>query len=242
MRGIPYFNFPAFDKATAELRAAGYEVWSPAEHDREVYGPHFEQAYPTGVEDSNFDLRAALGADTAKICEWADGIALLPGWRDSKGALAEMHLARALDVPIKEVEKWVADAPIPYELTDKGRGVSETLRDPQYWASKSMVIADTWAYERDDILNRFTEELRKATGDGSKKRQAGAKPPWWADDSHFGAVLSHLTKWVRGEQKDPDSGAHPLVHAAWRCLAIACKESGNTPVPKLEDILKGLAG
>jgi hypothetical protein len=86
-----------------------------------------------------------------------------------------------------------------------------------------------WFAERQDVLNRFSEELTKVTGDGSKKRQAGEKPPWYYDDSHEGAIFSHITKWKRGEMSDADSGAHPLVHAAWRCLAIACQESGNYP-------------
>lgn len=93
---------------------------------------------------------------------------------------------------------------------------------------------DPWKNERDDLLDRFLFELSKATGDGSKKRQAGEKPPWYLDDGHEGAIFSHITKWKRGEKVDPDSGAHPLVHAAWRCLAIACKESGNTPDPMLQ--------
>lgn len=83
--------------------------------------------------------------------------------------------------------------------------------------------------EGEDLLIRFAEELRKPTGDGAKKRDRGEKPPWYLDDSHEGAVFSHLTKWKRGEKTDADSGAHPLVHAAWRLLAIACRESGNVP-------------
>jgi hypothetical protein len=86
-----------------------------------------------------------------------------------------------------------------------------------------------WAAEREDVLQRFVEELTKATGDGSKKRQSGKKPPWYTDYGHEAAIFSHLAKWKRGEQIDPDSGAHPLVHAAWRCLAIACSETGNHP-------------
>lgn len=86
-----------------------------------------------------------------------------------------------------------------------------------------------WTEERNDVLRRFSEELAKATGDGSKKRQAGTKPPWYRDESHEGAIFSHLTKWKRGELVDPDSGAHPLVHLAWRALAIVCQESGNVP-------------
>ena len=88
---------------------------------------------------------------------------------------------------------------------------------------------DEWSDERTDVLARFTAELAKATGDGSKKRQAGTKPPWYEDDAHEAAIFSHLMKWKRGELIDPDSGAHPLVHLAWRALAIACRESGNTP-------------
>jgi hypothetical protein len=96
-------------------------------------------------------------------------------------------------------------------------------------APLSEELPTEWADERADVLNRFTEELTKATGDGSRKRQAGEKPPWYEDNAHEAAIFSHLTKWKRGELVDPDSGAHPLVHAAWRCLAIACRESGNVP-------------
>lgn len=90
-------------------------------------------------------------------------------------------------------------------------------------------VSDSWADERADVLDRFAVELTKATGDGSKKRQSGEKPPWYVDKSHEAAIFSHIMKWKKGELVDPDSGAHPLVHAAWRCLAIACQESGNIP-------------
>lgn len=95
--------------------------------------------------------------------------------------------------------------------------------------AKKLELEQDWKTERHDILGRFAEELAKATGDGSKKRQAGEKPPWYEDGSHEGAIFSHLTKWKRGELVDPDSGAHPLVHVAWRALAIACQETGNIP-------------
>lgn len=83
--------------------------------------------------------------------------------------------------------------------------------------------------EREDLLWRFVEELEKPTYDGSNKRASGNKPPWYDDDSHWPAVFSHITKYLKGELVDPDSGAHPLVHASWRLLAIACRETGNVP-------------
>lgn len=85
-------------------------------------------------------------------------------------------------------------------------------------------MSDWSASEPDEIIAEFARMLRAATGDGAAKRQAGTKPSWKVDNSHEGAIFSHLTKWKRGEKHDADSGAHPLVHAAWRCLAIAWQE------------------
>lgn len=85
--------------------------------------------------------------------------------------------------------------------------------------------ADTWANERQTVLDTFVSMLAQVTGDGSKKRQSGEKPPWWKDDSHEAAIFSHLNKWKHGEKVDKDSGAHPLVHLGWRCLAIAFQET-----------------
>lgn len=82
-----------------------------------------------------------------------------------------------------------------------------------------------WKQERELVMEEFTRMLLAATGDGSRKRQAGLKPPWWRDPSHEAAVFSHLNKWKHGEKEDPDSGVHPLVHLAWRALAIAYQET-----------------
>lgn len=95
------------------------------------------------------------------------------------------------------------------------------------------VAADTtnWQQEREDILRRFIVELAKATKDGSVKRQRGEKPVWYEDESHHDAGLRHYQCWLAGETQDEDSGASPLVHAAWRLLALACIETGNVPYP-----------
>ena len=79
--------------------------------------------------------------------------------------------------------------------------------------------------EQDALLDTFVALLKQVTRDGGRKRAAGAKPPWWKDKSHEAAMFSHLNKWKHGERTDKDSGAHPLVHLAWRALAIAYQES-----------------
>lgn len=101
MRGIPEFNFPAFNAATAMLRAQGHTVFNPAERDNERHGKDISIGNATGDEDvaakeHGFSLREALADDTAWICREADAIAMLPGWENSKGAKAELALSRAL--------------------------------------------------------------------------------------------------------------------------------------------------
>lgn len=92
-------------------------------------------------------------------------------------------------------------------------------------------MSEDWAKEREVVLDTFTKMLAQVTGDGSKKRQRGEKPPWWRDDSHEAAIFSHLNKWKHGEKHDRDSGAHPLVHLAWRCLAISWQETNGKVDP-----------
>lgn len=105
MRGYPEFNFPAFHRAAAALRASGHEVFSPAERDIERHGTDISKGNAAGDEkvaekEHGFSLREALGEDLAWICKHAEGIALLPGWQHSKGALAEHATANALGLEV----------------------------------------------------------------------------------------------------------------------------------------------
>jgi hypothetical protein len=81
------------------------------------------------------------------------------------------------------------------------------------------------------IRSVFSALLDQATRDGGQKRARGEKPPWWRDPSHEAAVFSHLSKWKHGERMDKDSGAHPLIHLAWRALAIAWQETMGLNAP-----------
>ncbi len=87
------------------------------------------------------------------------------------------------------------------------------------------------ATEQDVIMRVFSDMLANATADGGRKRLAGEKPPWWRDTAHEPALFSHLSKWKHGEVHDRDSGAHPLVHLAWRALAIAYQETRGQVEP-----------
>lgn len=105
MRGIPEFNFPAFHAAAKTLRDAGHFVFSPAERDNERHGTDISKGNATGDEqlaakEHGFNLREALAADMKFICEEAEGIALLPGFENSKGARAEKATAEALGLDV----------------------------------------------------------------------------------------------------------------------------------------------
>ena len=109
MRSIPHFNFPAFFKAADILRKQGYKVFNPAERDVKKYGEKVSSS-PTGniktaQKGVGFSIREALAADTKYICMDADAIALLPGWKKSKGACAEHALALALGHKVLYIDK-----------------------------------------------------------------------------------------------------------------------------------------
>ena len=94
MRGYPRFNFDAFHEATVELRAQGYEVASPAEHDLEC---GFDPDDPDALD--TFDLRAAIRWDIDQVMA-ADVVMVLEGWRQSEGCAVELAVARLLEIPV----------------------------------------------------------------------------------------------------------------------------------------------
>jgi hypothetical protein len=79
MSNLPELNFPAFHAAAVSLRASGYEVINPAEI--------------TTDPDANWE--DCLRLDIAQLVTCV-GIALLPGWENSRGAKLEKHIAEAL--------------------------------------------------------------------------------------------------------------------------------------------------
>lgn len=110
MRGIPYGNFPAFDKAAKIARDNGLSVISPAEMDRaEGFDPVMDELTPE-------ILRRIIQRDTNAIQtlnpERGDGLLLLPGWARSVGCQAEVPLALWLGLKFKEIFPDAAE----YEL------------------------------------------------------------------------------------------------------------------------------
>lgn len=93
MSGIDDFNFPAFFAASEKLKAAGHDVFNPAQNDIDTWGD-----METIKAKANY--RDCLRMDLNWILDHAQAIALLPGWENSKGARAEHALSVALGLEV----------------------------------------------------------------------------------------------------------------------------------------------
>ena len=90
MTGLSDYNYPAFAEAARRLRAAGHETIDPSEATVEPGSPW--------ADYMRFDIKS--------VCE-VDGVAVLPGWHNSRGAWLEVLVARELGLPIRTVDEWL---------------------------------------------------------------------------------------------------------------------------------------
>lgn len=90
MTGIPLLNFPAFHAAAARLRGLGFQVVNPAEINA----------------DPTEGWASCMRKDIAQLVT-CDGVALLPGWRRSRGARLERRLALVLGMSVTDVDRLV---------------------------------------------------------------------------------------------------------------------------------------
>ena len=99
MRGLPFYNFPAFDAARDLGVELGCTITSPADLDRNAgFDPTGPDGFNTGA------LRAVIARDVHAILvlvpERGDGVAVLPDWEHSTGARAEVTLAKWMGLRI----------------------------------------------------------------------------------------------------------------------------------------------
>ena len=90
MSNYPELNFPAFHAEAARLRALGFEIVNPAEIN----------------SDPTAEWLDCMRADIKQLVD-CDGIALLPGWEQSRGANIEQTLARGLGLRVYQAKHLI---------------------------------------------------------------------------------------------------------------------------------------
>ena len=87
MSGLPEFNYPAFNAAAAQLRAAGFHVENPAEN-----------PIPECKSWEGFMRLAVVQLATC------DRIVTLDGWQNSRGARVEVDLGLTLGMDVVDMD------------------------------------------------------------------------------------------------------------------------------------------
>ena len=103
MSGLPDYNYPAFLDAEGKLTVAGYHVLNPARVEEDNPTPGTPQEW-------GWYMRRCL-----KMVADADGIALLDGWRNSRGATLERLVGISLGMDVHTLAAWIE--PHERELT-----------------------------------------------------------------------------------------------------------------------------
>lgn len=96
MSGLPEFNYPAFFAAAKRLAAIGHEPINPAR----LAGREECKTWLDFMRASLLDLAVA------------DGIALLPGWQDSRGAALERRIGEDLGLDVRRLDEWLASSEV----------------------------------------------------------------------------------------------------------------------------------
>lgn len=115
MTGLPDHNWPAFARATDDLRRAGYFVYSPAEIVEER-GAELVTEWD-GVSTFTPSQRARVMRECFRAIvgdgvtyPGVDGVALLDGWESSAGARAEVEVASQIGARCAPVGDWLIQA------------------------------------------------------------------------------------------------------------------------------------
>lgn len=249
MRGIDQFNFPMFDEAAFSLRLMGWQVFSPAEHDR-------ESGFDERLNDlTGFDLKAAFQWDCNRICE-VDYIVLLPGWEASTGVKAELAVAEMVGTEVRyyhpgpcwsvsrvapgkpsrtvagDVWAVASDEPV-FEHGYTAAEVDELLPLIPDWGpgSKSgqevRVVNATTGGAKGIKIHRYDlipaaplREVARLYGEGAKKYAERNWELGYDWSLSFGALNRHLWQFWSGEEFDSETKCSHLASVVFHALAL----------------------
>lgn len=232
MRGYESYNFPAFHRAAAILRALGHEVVSPAEED--MQGGGFDP--DLSLEDNGFSMTDAMRRDVRAIVQ-GDGIVLLPGWEKSSGAQTERFVAESTGRKVFRLNpEWIEDPDLP--LPGQPDAVEWVIEEAEPWNvglgkatlpddAEERVVNSATGGEKGSKLARFDlipadalAEVAKHFGRGARKYADRNWERGYDWGLSFAALQRHAWAWQGGEDVDEETGSNHLVAVAWHALAL----------------------
>lgn len=241
MRGIPDFNFPAFDALAEELRDKGWSVFSPADRDRE----RGDAPDPNGENAKHLSYYMVDDLPAVAAC---DAVFLLPGWEQSRGASLEFFVAKALDIPCFDADTMLwADHSVNQEASESSPELEEIERHvspgvvyiPLYeYESETRIVDSGTGGQKGQKLARF--DLIPADALQALARHYGVGALKYEDDNwlkgydwklSLGAAGRHLNAFHRGESAYVERfvghdgvtyevETHHLIALAWQAFTL----------------------
>ena len=210
MSGYRRFNFDAFDAARNDLER-DWNVISPADMDRAI---GFD---PDECEVTPEFLRDAMRRDIDAIMH-VDALYALKGWEQSRGASAEVALAKWRGIPV-HYEEVPSGTPalvhINIHAGSDPKGEIGKTKAPMWLLPPVALRAISWVH-----------------GLGSNKYG-----PWnWRKtkvcaSTYISAIHRHLAAWHEREDTDEESGQSHLAHIGACCNILLDAQHHN----KLDD-------
>lgn len=93
MSGYPKFNVPAFLEGRTALEAKGVEVQLPADLDDPKVVERLLESEDGQQSHTGLTWGDCLAMDVKLIADVVDGVCVLPGWQNSRGARLETFVA-----------------------------------------------------------------------------------------------------------------------------------------------------
>ena len=238
MRGIPLWNFPAFDEWRDFMYEAGWYVISPADMDRDLGID--EHDYP----DLPFTMEDAMSRDIEQILS-CTAILLLPGWENSTGVATELTVAKAIGLQILRAVECGDGTPLTYTLFRDtaqeafeerlGHSMAQAEAGDLYSPLEVRIVDPNTGGEKGSKLARFDLippdvmwELAEHYGRGCQKYADRNWEKGYKWGLSLAAAERHLNLWKQGIENDDDPviGVFPhLIAAIWHLCALRAFEN-----------------
>jgi hypothetical protein len=222
MRGYEFYNFNAFEKATAVLRGYGFAVVSP--HELDIEGGFDPRV--TGMNRDKPTLEVCMARDLAAVAS-CDAVVLLDGWESSEGVSIELTVASMMRKGILLFKDLSEIAFSPKATTVKREPAMIGIGGAPMRAS--IIPQDAKLRKQypmaSGLLDYFPDALAVISNVsylGNEQHNSG-KPIHW-DRSKSGDESDTIIRHFAQRGTIDSDGVRHSAKMAWRALALLQKE------------------